>query len=70
VTVRVFGGLLAVIDLVQDFSPVESLSTGRSVSWSEVGRAFLQVVLLISGLFAGLGIVLFTRRELAAAQSG
>jgi hypothetical protein len=70
VTVRVFGGLLTVITLVQDFSPVESLSTGRSVTWLEVGRAFLQVVLLMGGVFAGLGMVLFTRRELAAAQSG
>ena len=70
VAVRVFGGLLGVITLVQDFSPVESLSTGRSVSWWEVGRAFLQVVLLMGGVFAGLGMVLFTRRELAAAQSG
>jgi hypothetical protein len=29
-----------------------------------------QVVLLMGGVFAGLGMVLFTRRELAAAQSG
>lgn len=70
VTVRIFGGLLAVITLVQDFSPVESLSTGRSVTWWEVGRAFLQIVLLMGGIFAVIGIVLFARRELAAAQSG
>jgi hypothetical protein len=68
--VKVFGGLLAVINLVQDFSPVESLSTGRSVTWGEVGRAGLQVVLLMGGLFGVVGVVLFTRRELAAAQSG
>jgi hypothetical protein len=40
VTVRVFGGLLAVITLVQDFSPVESLSTGRSVTWGKWGARF------------------------------
>jgi hypothetical protein len=68
--VKFFGGLLAVINLVQDFSPVESLSTGRSVSWGEVGRAFLQVVLLMGGVFGVTGAMLFTRRELAAAQSG
>jgi hypothetical protein len=40
------------------------------VSWGEVGRAFLQVVLLMGGVFGVLGVVLFGRRELAAAQSG
>jgi hypothetical protein len=69
-TVKFFGGLLAVINLVQDFSPVESLSAGRSVGWGEVGRAFLQVVVLMGGIFGVVGAVLFTRRELAAAQSG
>jgi hypothetical protein len=68
--VKFFGGLLAVINLVQDFSPVESLSTGRSVTWGEVGRAGLQVVVLMGGIFGVVGAVLFTRRELAAAQSG
>ncbi len=70
ITVKFFGGLLTVIKLAQDFSPVESLSTGRSVSWGEVGRAFLQIVLLMGGIFGVAGMILFTRRELAAAQSG
>jgi hypothetical protein len=68
--VKFFAGLLAVINLVQDFSPVESLSTGRSVTWGEVTRAGLQVVLLMGGIFGVTGAILFTRRELAAAQSG
>jgi hypothetical protein len=68
--VKVFGGLLAAINLAQDFSPVESLSSGRMVTWGEVGRACLQVVLLMGGFFGAVGVVLFTRRELAAAQSG
>jgi hypothetical protein len=63
-----FRGLLTVINLVQDFSPIDALSTGRSVSWGELGRAVAQVILLMGGLFAAIGIVGFTRRELATAQ--
>lgn len=70
VSVHLFGGLLAVINLVQDFSPVDSLSNGRTVGWIELGRAVLQIVILMAGLFAAIGITLFTRRELATAQSG
>jgi hypothetical protein len=67
-SVQVFGGLLSIINLVQDFSPVDSLSNGRTVGWGEVGRAVLQIVALMAGLFAAIGITLFTRRELATAQ--
>jgi hypothetical protein len=69
ISVRVFGSLLWVINLVQDFSPVDSLSNGRTVGWMEVGRAVFQIVVIMAGLFAVLGITLFTRRELATAQS-
>jgi hypothetical protein len=69
ISVRVFGTLLSVINLVQGFSPVESLSDGRTIGWGEVGRAILQILVLMAGLFAIIGITLFTRRELATAQS-
>lgn len=69
VSVPLFGGLLSIINLVQDFSPVDSLTNGRTVGWGEVGRAILQIVLLMAGIFATIGIILFTRRELATAQS-
>jgi hypothetical protein len=69
ISVRLFGSLLAVINLVQDFSPVDSLSNGRTVGWGEVGRAVLQIIALMGGLFATIGIILFTRRELATAQA-
>ena len=59
---------LAVINLAKDFSPIDSLSTGRSVTWSELGKAFGQIVLFLSGIIALFGIVVFTRRELATAQ--
>jgi hypothetical protein len=66
--VKLFGGLLSVIRLAQDFSPVDSLSNGRSVTWGELARAVFQIVIVMSGLFAAVGIVTFTRRELATAQ--
>lgn len=62
-------GLLNVLNLVENFSPIDSLSSGRSVPWSELGAAFAQIVLLFGGAFVITGIALFSRRELAAAQN-
>jgi hypothetical protein len=64
-----FKGLLTVISLVKNYSPVDALSTGRSISWGELGTAFAQVVLLMGGIFSVAGIFFFSRRELATAQS-
>lgn len=69
VMVPVFTGLYHVIRLAQDFSPVDSLSTGRSISWMQLLRAFGQVGVLMTGIFAVTGVWLFYRRELATAQS-
>jgi hypothetical protein len=44
------------------------LSSGRVISWGELGAAFGQIVLLLGGLTGVIGIVLFRRRELATAQ--
>lgn len=63
-----FKGLLEVIQLVQNFSPVDALSSGRDITWGELGRAFLQIVLGVGGFFAVVGIICFSRRELATAQ--
>jgi ABC-type transport system involved in multi-copper enzyme maturation permease subunit len=63
-----FKGLLQLIKLVQGYSPVEALSTGRSITWGELGMAFTQIILLIGGIFAVAGIFFFNRRELATAQ--
>jgi hypothetical protein len=64
----VFRGLLWIINLARDFSPIDALSSGRSISWSELTRAVLQIVGLLGGLFAAFGIAVFQRRELATAQ--
>jgi hypothetical protein len=69
VAIPVFRGVLEVINLAKDFSPIDSLSTGRSVTWGELGRAFGQIVLLLGGSIGLIGIIVFSRRELATAQS-
>jgi len=69
VLVPVFKGLLELFKLVEGFSPIDALSTGRSVDWATVGAAFSQIVLLLGGLVALFGIAVFTRRELAAANT-
>jgi len=63
-----FKGILELVKLVQAFSPVDALSTGRSITWTQLARAFGQVVILFGGVMALGGIFLFTRRELATAQ--
>jgi hypothetical protein len=68
VLIPLFKAFLTVINLVKVFSPVDALSSGRSISWTELGTAFGQIVLLLGGIIGGIGIILFNRRELATAQ--
>ncbi len=68
VLIPLYRGILPLINLVEDFSPIDSLSTGRAIPWSELGAAFGQIVLLLGGAIGGMGIGLFARRELATAQ--
>ena len=56
------------INLAKEFSPVDALSTGRAISWTEMAQAFLQIVVLLGSPLAALGIYTFHRRELAAVQ--
>jgi len=68
VLIPLFKGFLTAINLVRNFSPVDALSSGRSISWTTLGLAFGQIVLLMGGLVGLVGIILFNRRELATAQ--
>ena len=68
VLIPLFNGLLVLINLVKNFSPIDSLSSGRSITWTELGTAFGQIVLLLGGIIGVIGIGLFNRRELATAQ--
>ena len=63
-----FKGVLTVVSLAKNFSPIDSLSSGRSITWGELGLAFAQIILLLGGVFALAGIFFFNRRELATAQ--
>ena len=67
-TVLFFKTLLFLVNLVRGFSPIDLLSTGRSVTWGMLFRAIGQIVVLLGGIFALIGIVVFSRRELATAQ--
>lgn len=68
VVIPAFRAILGVINLAEQFSPIDSLSTGRSIPWSQLGLAVAQIVLLLGGILAVFGIYVFTRRELATAQ--
>jgi hypothetical protein len=68
VLIPAFKGVLVVVSLAKNFSPIDALSTGRSITWTELGVAFTQIVLLLGGIFAVAGIIFFNRRELATAQ--
>jgi hypothetical protein len=68
VVIPTFRAILKIISLARDFSPIDSLSTGRSVTWEQLGMAVAQIVGLLSGSLAVFGIFIFTRRELATAQ--
>lgn len=66
VVVPVFRMALSVINLARDFSPIEALSTGRSIGWAQLAQAFAQIVILLGGIVALSGVSIFNRRELAA----
>jgi hypothetical protein len=68
VAIPVFRAVLDVINLAKNFSPIDSLSTGRSITWAELGSAFGQIVVLLGGILGVFGMVAFNRRELATAQ--
>ncbi len=69
VVIPVFRAILGVVNLAKDFSPVDALSSGRSITWLELSRAVTQIVLVLGGILALIGIWSFNRRELATAQN-
>ncbi len=65
-SVVVYGNAKRLIDQVGGYSPVSSLSTGRSITWGEILRAFLVINVVVGGTVSVAGMVILTRRELAA----
>ena len=68
VFIPLFRVALKIINLVQGFSPIDALSTGRSITWTQLVMAGVQIVLFLGGIMAAVGIIIFNRRELATAQ--
>jgi hypothetical protein len=68
IIVPMFRVMLKLINLVKEFSPIDSLSSGRSVSWWILLKAVSQIGVLVTGLLSLVGIGLFYRRELASVQ--
>jgi hypothetical protein len=68
IVIPAFKAALTVINLAKSFSPVDSLSTGRSITWAQLGMAFVQIVGILGGGFSLAGIWILHRRELATAQ--
>jgi len=68
IVIPAFKGILTIINLAKNFSPIDSLSTGRSITWSQLGLAAGQIILLLGGILGIFGMTVLTRRELATAQ--
>jgi len=69
VAIPIFRVVLKVINLAKDFSPIDSLSTGRSITWPILGLAIGQIVFLLGGILTIWGVWSLSRRELATAQN-
>ncbi len=68
VALPMFKATLQVIRFAEAFSPIDSLSSGRAIPWSELGAAFLRIIVVLCGGLTALGIYVLNRRELATAQ--
>src|SRR6185295_16730066 len=69
VVIPFFKVMLTLINFAKDFSPIDALSTGRSVTWQALGAAVVRIVFVLGGIIALFGVWSFSRRELATAQS-
>lgn len=68
IAVPIAKGMLGTFNLARGFSPIDNLSSGRAITWTELSKAFLQICVILGGFLAAIGIAIFTRRELATAQ--
>jgi len=57
--------MVTLISPMKDYSPINSLAKGESVTWSELTKAY-SFIWGISGWLLGLfGAIIFSRRQLA-----
>ena len=57
--------ILWVTDLVWGYSPVDNLSSGRTITWGTLATAFTGIILVMSGIVSAFGAFMFQRKELA-----
>lgn len=69
VVVPFFTLLLKMVNLALDYNPVESISNGRSVTWSEMFKALTTIGIIMGGAVSSFGIIVFSRREIALPQN-
>src|SRR5258708_38945185 len=59
IVIPFFKGILWVGNLVGGFSPIDSLSSGRSITCGQLGLAGLMNIGVLGGLVGGIGMVVF-----------
>ncbi len=69
VVVPFFTVLLKMVNLALDYNPVESISSGRSVTWREMFKAVTTIGIIMGGAISTFGMVVFSRREMALPQN-
>ncbi len=57
--------VLSVTDLIWGYSPVDNLSSGRTIKWTTLLSAFTGIILIMGGLVMAFGTYMFQRKELA-----
>ena len=57
--------VLGITDLIWGYSPVDNLSSGRTIKWTTLLSAFTGIILIMSGLVMLVGSILFHYKELA-----
>ena len=67
--IPMFKVLTAIISPLTDYSPVQDLSEGRSITWGMLARAYLFVWGVGGMFFVFGGMLIFNYRELALPQS-
>ena len=58
-------GAVKITTSIWGYSPVNSLSDGRTIKWTTLFSAFVWIVLIMSGLVMAVGVYMFHRKELA-----
>ena len=58
-------GAVKITSAIWGYSPVDNLSSGRTITWATLLTAFFWIVLVMGGLVTTLGSYMFHRKELA-----